>query len=155
MKKGIGPRVWVAVCDGRKALLLQNAGDRTFPKLETRETYEHTSRRTSEIGASPPGRTASSAGRRSAMETTDWHAIEADAFVKEFGKRLDRGAAEGWIKELIVVASPHTLGLLRQSSGHAAHCIAAEFSKDFVDMPVHEIERHLIELMDSRKQPPA
>jgi protein required for attachment to host cells len=150
--RGIGPRVWVGVCDGRKALLLQNAGDRAFPKLETRETYEHASRRTSDIGTSPPGRAFSSAGGgRSAIEATDWHTLEADAFVKDFAKRLDRGATEGWIRELIVVASPRALGVLRGSLGHAAQCIEAEFAKDLVDMPVNEIERHLTHLIHTRQ----
>ena len=32
---------WVVVCDGAKALILENAGDAKFPNLKTREVYEH------------------------------------------------------------------------------------------------------------------
>ena len=31
---------WVIVCDGTKALFLQNAGDSKFPNLQTREVME-------------------------------------------------------------------------------------------------------------------
>ena len=30
---------WVVVCDGAKALILQNAGDGMHPNLKTREVY--------------------------------------------------------------------------------------------------------------------
>ena len=32
---------WIVVCDGRKALILANLGDRMFPNLHTREVREH------------------------------------------------------------------------------------------------------------------
>lgn len=32
---------WVVVCDGRKALILENVGDQAFPILHTREVREH------------------------------------------------------------------------------------------------------------------
>ena len=33
---------WVIVCDGRKALILENIGDAQYPNLHTREICEHT-----------------------------------------------------------------------------------------------------------------
>ncbi len=36
----IGEGEWVVVCDGSKALFLQNAGDSKFPNLQTREVLE-------------------------------------------------------------------------------------------------------------------
>jgi protein required for attachment to host cells len=151
--RGIGLNAWVAACDGRKALLLQNAGDATYPKLETRETFEHKVERTSALGTSPEGRVFSSADstRRGAPEPTDLHRREEEAFVKTFAERLDRYALEGKIKELIVAAPSRALGVLRGSMGHAARFVEAEFAKDFVDMPVYEIERHLLQLLAARK----
>jgi protein required for attachment to host cells len=32
---------WIVVCDGRKALILENLGDRMFPNLHTKEVREH------------------------------------------------------------------------------------------------------------------
>ncbi len=41
---------WVVVCDGRKALVLENAGDEKFLNLRTREVYEHPDPKTHELG---------------------------------------------------------------------------------------------------------
>ena len=32
---------WVVVCDGKKALVLENVGDEKFLDLKTREVFEH------------------------------------------------------------------------------------------------------------------
>jgi protein required for attachment to host cells len=47
-------------------------------------------------------------------------------------------------KALILVAPPRALGVIRQV--HAPHlraALRAEIDKDFVKLPVHEIEKHL------------
>jgi protein required for attachment to host cells len=41
---------WVVVCDGRKALVLENAGDEKFLNLGTREVYQHPDPKTHELG---------------------------------------------------------------------------------------------------------
>jgi len=42
------------------------------------------------------------------------------------------------------VAPPRALGVLRQAySPNLRNALRAEIDKDFVRMPVHEIERHL------------
>ena len=48
---------WVVVCDGAKALILENAGDAKFPNLQTRDVYEHKAAATHELGTDKPGRT--------------------------------------------------------------------------------------------------
>ena len=47
---------WVVVCDGAKALILENVGDAMFPNLKTREVHEQTDAKTREIGTDAPGR---------------------------------------------------------------------------------------------------
>ena len=37
----IQPGEWVIVCDGAKALVLENVGDAKFPNLKMRDVYEH------------------------------------------------------------------------------------------------------------------
>src|SRR5260370_12426809 len=79
---------WVVVCDGRKALVLENAGDEKFLNLRTREVYEHPDPKTHELGTDAPGRTFSSVGtERSAMEQTDWHEQEEDRFLRNLADR--------------------------------------------------------------------
>ena len=68
---------WVIVCDGRKALVLENAGDEKFLNLKTRQVFDHPDEKTSELGTGAPGRSFSSVGHgRSAVEQTDWHTQE-------------------------------------------------------------------------------
>ena len=65
---------WVVVCDGKKALILENIGDWKFPNLQTREVFEQKNPPTHEQGSDAPGRSFQSVGStRSAMEQTDWH----------------------------------------------------------------------------------
>src|SRR6267378_2300339 len=42
---------WVIVCDGKKALVLENAGDEKFLNLKTREVFAHADAKTSDLGA--------------------------------------------------------------------------------------------------------
>ena len=56
--KQAGPRSgeWVIVCDGRKALILENAGDDKFINLRSKEVHEHADPPTREQGTDTPGR---------------------------------------------------------------------------------------------------
>src|SRR3977135_2171876 len=94
---------WVVVCDGAKALILENAGDGMHPNLKTREVYTQPDPKTYEQGTDAPGRSInSSAARRSAMEQTDWHAQAEQRFLTELAKRLDAAVRAGETKSLIV-----------------------------------------------------
>ncbi|HET6491404.1 MAG TPA: host attachment protein, partial [Burkholderiales bacterium] len=53
---------WVVVCDGAKALILENAGDTKFPNLRTIEVFEQEDLPTHALGADAPGRTNNSVG---------------------------------------------------------------------------------------------
>src|SRR5664280_395958 len=47
---------WVVVCDGAKALVLENAGDAKFPNLKTIKVFEQKDLATHDLGTGPPGR---------------------------------------------------------------------------------------------------
>jgi protein required for attachment to host cells len=136
---------WVVVCDGKKALLLENTGDAVFPNLKTKEVYEHKDLKTREQGSDAPGRAFNSVGAmRSAMEQTDWQDQSERSFLEDLAGRLDAAVTSGEAKAVIVVAPPRALGVLRQAySPHLRQALRAEIDKDFVRMPVHEIEKHL------------
>ena len=107
--------MWVVVCDGAKALVLENAGNRKTPNLKTREVYEHDDPKTHEIGTDKPGRSFSSAGHgRSAMEQADWHDQSEQRFLAKLAARLDKAVLGGETPSLIVVAPPRAIGVLRQ-----------------------------------------
>jgi len=136
---------WIVVCDGKKALVLENVGDEKFLNLRTREVYEHPDLKTRELGTDAPGRALNSLGTpRSAMEQTDWHMQEEERFLRTLADRLDAAVNAGQAKSLILVAPPRALGVLRKTYSHALRdALRAEIDKDLVKLPVHEIEKHL------------
>ncbi len=136
---------WVVVCDGAKALILENAGDGMHPNLRTKEVHRHADAKTHEQGTDAPGRSVNSVGaRRSAMEQTDWHAQDEQRFLTDLAGRLDAAVTAGETKSVIVVAPPRALGVLRQAYSNGLRgAVRAEIDKDYVRMPVHEIEKAL------------
>jgi protein required for attachment to host cells len=136
---------WVVVCDGKKALILENVGDAKFPNLQTREVFEQSNPSTREQGSDAPGRSIQSVGSaRSAMEQTDWHAKAEKDFLHDLAGRLDAALNSGNTRSLVMVAPPRALGIIRNAySPHIRHALRGEIDKDFVKMPVHEIEEIL------------
>jgi len=136
---------WVVVCDGAKALVLENAGDIKFPNLKTVEVFEQENLATRDIGTDAPGRSFSSVGGgRSAVEQTDWHDQAERSFLVDLAKHLDVSLTAGKTKSFIVVAPPRALGMLRPAYSHQVkNAVRAELDKDYVKMPVHQIEKQL------------
>jgi protein required for attachment to host cells len=136
---------WIVVCDGAKALVLENTGDVKFPNLKTVQVFEQKDLPTHLLGTDAPGRSHSSVGNgRSAVEQTDWHDQSEQLFLTHLAQRLDADVAAGKTKSLIVVAPPRALGMIRHAYSHALRgAIRAEIDKDLVKHPVHDIEKHL------------
>ena len=112
---------WVVVCDGRKALVLENIGDAKYPNLHTREVHEHSETRTSEQGTDRPGKTHPSIGTaRSAMEQTDWHDQSERVFLTALASRLHVALTKGETNSLVMIASPRALGMIREVYPRAA-----------------------------------
>ena len=136
-KSGIDTGDWVVVCDGRKALILENRGDAKFPNLHTRETREHPDLPTHLQGSAPPGVSHQSVGHQ-----TDWHDQAERSFLHELAKRLDGALSHRQVKNLTLVASPRALGMLREAyTASIRAALRQEIAKDVVKFPIHEIER--------------
>ncbi len=136
---------WVVVCDGKKALILENTGDEKFPNLKTVQAFEHSDAKSRDIGSDAAGRAFASVGSaRSAMEETDWHDQEEQRFLHQVLAHLDAALNAGKTRSLIMIAPPRALGVLRQCYSHAVRqALRKELDKDFVKLPVYEIEKHL------------
>jgi len=144
-KMKIAEGAWVVVCDGAKALVLENAGDEKFPNLRAREVLEEPHAPTHEQGTDAPGRAHSSVGHgRSAMEQTDWHEQAERQFLGKLMAQLDAAVTAGQVKSLVMIAPPRALGVIRQSySPQVRGVVQREVDKDLVKMPVYEIEKYL------------
>lgn len=136
---------WVVVCDGSKALILENTGNAAHPDLRTRQVFEQDNPSTAEQGTDRPGRSHSSVGPgRSAVEQTDWHDQAERKFLTGLAARLHLAVHGGETKKLIVVAPPRALGVMRENYTPAVkNALREEIDKDLVKLPVDQIERHL------------
>lgn len=145
-KMKIGTGDWIVVCDGRKALILENLGDRMFPNLHTKEVHEHPDLSTSAQGSDVPGRVHKSmSSARSSVGQTDWHDESERVFLKALADRLDVAVTSGETTGLTMVASPRALGMIRSDYSAAVRkALHGEVDKDLVRMPVHEIEKQLL-----------
>lgn len=137
---------WVVVCDGRKALILENSGDARFPNLKTREERHAENPSTQRQGTDRPGKVHASVGTaRSAVEQTDWHDQAELAFLRELARRLNEAALRGETKSLVLVAPPRALGVLRAAlSARAARLVLRQIDKDYVHLPVGDIEKRIV-----------
>ncbi|MCS3739305.1 protein required for attachment to host cells [Rhizobium sp. BK661] len=136
---------WVVVCDGAKALILQNAGDIELMNLKVEETLSQPNEPDREIGADKPGRTHAANGQSvSAVEQTDWHEQAEAQFLKQVAVKMDLLVREKNARNIILVAPPKALGTLRSSlTPQVQAAISAEVPKDYINLPVDQIERHL------------
>ncbi len=137
--------LWLAVCDGGKALLIENTGDHEYPKLEMRETYQIENPLAHDLGSDRAGRVYSSAGSgRSAVEETDYHDQAEFGFLKQFAQTLDAAVKKRGIKSLMLIAPARALGMIRPELTQATRAVlTAELDRDYVKLPLHEVERHL------------
>lgn len=136
---------WVVVCDGRKALILENKGDAKFPNLRRKETHEHKEARTSELGTDRPGRVQQSVGTaHAAVAQTDFHDLAERAFLETVARRLHDAASRAEANGFIIIAPPRALGALRGMYTPAvAAAVRHELHKDLVHVPIDQIERQL------------
>jgi protein required for attachment to host cells len=140
----IHPEELVVVCDGRKAMILENESGTGAPHLHMREVLEHQEFPTHVLGGDKAGRMHQSVGTaRSAVAQTDWHDQVERGFLAALAHHLDAAVSQEPAR-ITLVAAPRALGMLREScSSLLRHAISEEVGKDLVDMPITQIEKHL------------
>ena len=137
-------RAVVFVGDGRKALFLRNEGDEKFPNLRAEAVFEDENPSAHSQGSDHPGRVAKGAGRRSAVEISDWHELEESRFVRQVAAAAERLLRGEHATSLIVVAPPRALAELRSAfHDDVKRRIIGELDKDLTKHPIGEIEKHL------------
>lgn len=139
----------VLVADGAHALVLRNDGDAAFPNLKVVRAYEQDNPATRDQGSDKPGRTNDSLGRRSAMESTDWHRVAEDRFVQKIAEDMAKDLAAGEFDKLVVAAPPVALGEFRKAVSDAvAKATVLEIHKDLTKHPVEEIGKMIVKALD-------
>jgi protein required for attachment to host cells len=135
----------VVVGDGRKALLLDNAGTHLNPRLIVKEVMESQNPPNREHGNGRPGRAFQSVGpMRSSVEQSDRHQLAEQRFAGEVIAALARLHQSHPLDGLTLVAPPKTLSFWRDAlSDGLKSLVVAEIDKDLTHLPVPEIEQHL------------
>ena len=139
---------WLAVCDGQKALLFENEDARGVPQLKTRATFLQDNPPSHLQGTARPGKVFSGKeGRHAATDESDFHQKAATAFLRKFAGHINREVEARRIEALVLIAPAKALGILRPLlSPRTSALIRAELDKDYVKLPVADIERRLADL---------
>ncbi|HEV2970026.1 MAG TPA: host attachment protein [Pirellulales bacterium] len=94
-----------------------------------------------------PGRVRQSfgAGSRPAMDDpTDPKEVEAQAFARSLAEFLEQGFNHNRFEQLVLVAPPHFLGLLRETvSEQVANRIRHSINKDYTQLPARDLPSHI------------
>ena len=142
----------VLVADGTRALVLRNDGDGAFPNLRLERSYEQDNPATREQGSDKPGRTNDSLGRRSAMETTDWHKVAEDRFVQGIADDMAKDLQAGAFTNFILAAPAIALGEFRKASSSAlTEATIMEIDKDLTNHPIDKIEKIVVKALEDAK----
>jgi protein required for attachment to host cells len=139
-------RIRIVVADQAEAIFYD------APSLEARPTevgrisdpvaHQHDR----ELASDRPGRSYESVGgaRHAIERENDPRRQEAVRFARRISCRLDDALRKGEFDELIVVAGPPFLGLIRNElSRPARERVVHEIRKDLVHGPVEALRRHL------------
>jgi protein required for attachment to host cells len=95
-----------------------------------------------------PGRSYESVGgaRHAIARENDPRQLEAVRFARRIARRLDAARRKDEFEELIVVAGPPFLGLVRKELSRPTRArVVHEIRKDLVHSPVEALRRHLPE----------
>jgi protein required for attachment to host cells len=137
----------VCVADGRKLLLLVNAGDTRAPDLQVIRQEEQSLGPNRDLSTDRPGRTFNSAdSRRSGYEETDFKQLAEERFAIEAAAILNTRALAGMFDKLIVIATPRTLGEMRpRYHKELSTRIIAEIAKEATNLSPDGIARMIAE----------
>ncbi|WP_294392422.1 host attachment family protein [uncultured Sphingomonas sp.] len=138
---------YVLVADGAKMLFFRNEGDAEAPNLQVVAAEQQADAYDRDIKTDTAGQKPGIPGGPggASIGETDFHQQAEDRFAAEAAERINSAALAGEFQNLIVVASPKTLGELRKHYGkHVQDKITAEIAKDLTGHPVDRIEAALM-----------
>lgn len=140
-------RVWVVAADNRRAKILET--DTLMGSLTEIEDLVHPVARAHgrDLTSDRPGRSFDSRGQgRHAMEPeTDVKRHEAEVFAKQVAERIELARSQGKFDQLVLIAAPQFLGLLRKSlSATTDGLVAKVVDKSVADLNATAIRKYLL-----------
>jgi protein required for attachment to host cells len=141
-------RIRIVVADQAEAIFYDTPSLQAPPKEVAHISDPLAHQHDRDFSSDRPGRSYESVGgQRHAIEReNDPRQREAVRFAKRISRRLDEARRKGEYDELIVVAGPPFLGLMRKElSRPTRERVVHEIRKDLVHGPVEALRRHLPE----------
>ena len=140
-------RTLVLVADGRKLLLLRNHGDEAHVDLRTEAHDEQESRKDGDIKTDQAGQSSGPAGTGmpgGTMGETDFAQQAEDRWAADAGALLRKRVLANDFDNLVVIAAPKTLGVLRKHYHKEVESrLLGELAKEMTDRPIADIEKML------------
>lgn len=135
------PSSLVVLANGQRHLILENRGKAVAWDLVVSWTDEISLQMTRNLGAERPGRYPIAGGRRTAVEQTDWKALDKATFAKSLAERLNETLAREPNRAIVLVADAKTLGHIRDALSPAGKkAVVREIVGDHVQQPVDAIQ---------------
>ncbi len=139
-------RIRIVVADQAEAIFYDAPSLRTRPREVARISDPAAHLHAREFSSDRPGRTYESVGgaRHAVGRELDPRRREAVRFARRIARRLDEARRQDEFEELIVVAGPPFLGLMREELSRPTRaCVVHEVRKDLVHRPPEDLRRHL------------
>ncbi|MDD5374845.1 host attachment protein [Acidithiobacillus sp.] len=142
---------WVLVSNAAEARLFKNEGCNTGLHLVQDWQHPDSRKHQDELVTDAGGRVQQSfaAGARPGIE---WQTSPKEAemlqFANELATYLGTARKQNAFQHLVLVASPHILGLLREKlDAPTSAMISGTLSKDYTYVGIEELSKHLAEVM--------
>lgn len=142
---------WVVVAHRAGARILEHRVPGKGLSLVTQVEHQEGRLRNSEINTDRPGRAFQRKGEgRSPMGTEESaHDRDAATFARQVADLVHTGRNENRFAQLVLVAEPRFLGLLRGAlDGVTANTVSGTVSKDLAHVEVRDLAPHLENVMN-------
>jgi protein required for attachment to host cells len=139
-------RIRIVVADQAEAIFYDTPSLQAQPKEVAHISDPLAHQHDRDFSSDRPGRSYESVGgqRHAIARENAPRQQEAVRFARRISRRLDEARRKGEFDELIVVAGPPFLGLMRREmSRPTRERVVHEIRKDLVHSPVESLQRHL------------
>jgi protein required for attachment to host cells len=138
-------RTWILVANASQASVYLNEGPNKG--LTRLKMLEHAASREkgADLTTDRPGQQQGpNAGRGSLVGAKSPKEVEAERFALQVARELDHGRTKNAYQRLILVASPHFMGLINQHlDAHVRQLVSDSIEKDYTKISEKELVGHL------------
>jgi protein required for attachment to host cells len=138
-------RTWILVANASQASVYQNDGP--HKGLTRIATLEHAASREkgADLATDRPGQQQGpGSGRGAFVSAKSPKEVEAERFALRLARHLDQGRTQNAYQRLILVASPHFMGLINQHlDAHVRQLVSNSIEKDYTKIKEKELAGHL------------